>query len=130
MSATPKFEIDVAAGAGLTTVTVRGELDIATAERLEAVLSPLGAEGAPVVVELSECVFVDSTGLRAILSGAGPLPEGGGFGGGRRLAVAAPSAAVRRVFDISGIGALVPVFDTREHAVAAVNNGAGPPGRS
>lgn len=129
MSATPKFEIDVAAGAGLTTVSVRGELDIATAERLEAVLSPLGAEGAPVVVELSECVFVDSTGLRAILSGAGPLPEGGGFGG-RRLAVAAPSAAVRRVFDISGIGALVPVFDTREHAVAAVNNGAGPPGRS
>jgi anti-sigma B factor antagonist len=62
----PTFRVDVSAGpGGRSTVAVSGEIDIATAaEFARRVRDEL--RGAPVLVDLSEVTFMDSSGVRAI----------------------------------------------------------------
>ena len=48
-------------------VRLRGELDLATAERLTHALdSVAGSEPGRVAIDLSECEFIDSAGLAAM----------------------------------------------------------------
>jgi anti-sigma B factor antagonist len=55
---------------GRHTLTLAGELDLATAGELEAAINRLCAYGArEIVLDLHELSFVDSTGLRVILTG-------------------------------------------------------------
>lgn len=50
-------------------IALSGELDIASAPVLEAKVGELCADGArSVVIDLSELTFIDSTGLRTLLS--------------------------------------------------------------
>lgn len=64
----PAFEVVVDTAGAVVTVTIRGELDLATAPRLEAELEQLGGDDAErVVVDLRELLFLDSTGLEAIV---------------------------------------------------------------
>jgi anti-sigma B factor antagonist/stage II sporulation protein AA (anti-sigma F factor antagonist) len=73
---------------------LEGELDMATAGGLTELL--LTASGdAPLVLDFSGVSFMDSSGLRALLEGAG-LPNGGG-----PVVVQDPSPQVRRVFEIT-----------------------------
>ena len=72
---------------------LEGELDMATADALTELLQ--SAEGDdPIVLDFSGVSFMDSSGLRAIIEGAG-LPNGG------PVVILHPSAQVRRVLDIS-----------------------------
>ena len=48
-------------------IIVHGELDVATAPRLAALLTRLRERRHPVVLDLSEVAFMDSSGLRALL---------------------------------------------------------------
>ncbi len=74
-----------------------GELDVAEAEGLlERATSALPADG-DLVLELDELIFIDSSGVRALVTIAGMLRSG------RRLVLADPTPAVRRVLDLVGI---------------------------
>lgn len=74
---------------------LEGELDLATAEDLGAVLGTARSDGRPLVLDFSKVSFMDSSGLRALLAavrsraGQGPL------------VILNPTAPVRRVFDIT-----------------------------
>ena len=74
--------------------SLEGELDMSTAEDLSKVLNENGAAEGPLVLDFSGVSFMDSSGLRAIIEGAG-LPNGG------PVVILHPSAQVRRVLDIS-----------------------------
>jgi anti-anti-sigma factor len=77
----------------------RGELDVATAARLEAALDPLVAASASLIVlDLSEVSFLDSSGLRTIVRTATSLEDGGG-----RLVIDGVSPAVSRVLEVTGL---------------------------
>jgi anti-sigma B factor antagonist len=68
MTRPPAFEVVVSEAGAVVTVTIRGELDLATAPRLDAELDRLPGEGIErVIVDLRELVFLDSTGLEAIV---------------------------------------------------------------
>ena len=54
-------------------VSVGGDLDLASSPRLSALLDKLAASRAALVVDLTDCTFIDSAGLAAILHGARPL---------------------------------------------------------
>ena len=81
-------------------LTVSGELDMATAPRLEAAVEELldDDELRRVVIDLSGTVFVDSSGLRAILSTQRRLQELG-----REFSLRAPSPPVTRLLEITAL---------------------------
>jgi anti-sigma B factor antagonist len=80
-------------------LTVRGELDAYSAPGLEdQVTRLLGDHVADVVLDLSETGFLDSSGLRAILTAQRRLGESNG-----RLVLRAPSEPVTRLLEITGL---------------------------
>lgn len=86
---------DEAAGVA---VTVRGELDIATAPRLIDAFDDLAAGGTPAqVVDLRQVTFLDSSGLSALLLAARHVPDGA------RLTLRRPSDTVLRVLTLTGM---------------------------
>jgi anti-anti-sigma factor len=81
---------------------VHGELDIATAPELVELLTRLRRHGHAVTLDLAEVTFMDSTGLTTLMD-ARLQAERDGW----RFTVRRPSAAVRRVFDLAGVGSLL-----------------------
>jgi anti-anti-sigma factor len=94
------FEVDTEPqGEGTWRVRGRGELDVATAARLEAALEPLVDSSATLVVlDLSEVSFLDSSGLRTIVRTATSLEDAHG-----RLIIDGVSPAVSRVLEVTGL---------------------------
>ena len=99
-------------GRGRTVVTVRGELDLATADRLWIELEPLLGLHGVVVLDGSGISFLDSSGLRVLLqAGKRAAADGATF----RLV--APQPAVQRVLELSGASGHL---ETRESVPAAL----------
>ena len=61
------FDLQVERNGERARVAVRGELDLGTAGRLERCLDELLERREPVLLDLRELTFMDSTGLRALL---------------------------------------------------------------
>jgi anti-sigma B factor antagonist len=92
-------------------VALAGEIDAHTGPRLTAQLTatlsaPLG-DGDDLTLDMSEVEFVDSSGLRVLIE----LHQQRAAAGAR-LVVQSPSAAVRRLLDVSGVGEYLTVTDT------------------
>lgn len=101
-------------------VSVHGELDQGTAPELRGALgSVLGESTDSVLVDLSGCEFIDSTGLSLLVEAKRKLDEEQ-----RAFGVCCPDADVRRLLELTGIDEAVGLFDTRDEAVAALRNGA------
>ena len=84
---------------GSHTLELAGELDIATAPDLEATIRSLCADGVgEIVLDLSKLEFVDSAGLRAILSGKALCEEHG-----CQLVMTHPREPVHRLFEVTGL---------------------------
>ena len=83
--------------AGRVTVDIAGELDALAVAPIERAVHPhLGGE---VTMSMSGVTFMDSSALKCLLT----LRQNAAREGGR-LTVAEPSAIVRRVIEISGVG--------------------------
>lgn len=81
-------------------VKLVGELDPSTAPRLCKELVDLADEGVPnVTLDLAELTFIDSTGLRVLISAQERLRDMGGD-----LAVHSPTSTAMRLFAITGMG--------------------------
>lgn len=102
------FEVDVARRGGAEVLTVRGELDIATAPTLADAAAKATADR--LVIDLSGTSFLDSTGLRTLI---GLAKEGG-----RDISLVCPSdnRAVLLVLDLSGFESVLERFETLEDA--------------
>jgi anti-sigma B factor antagonist len=61
------FDLQVERNGGRARVAVSGELDLGTAGRLERCLAELLERGEPVLLDLRDLTFMDSTGLCALL---------------------------------------------------------------
>ena len=92
----PDFEIDVSARGDLPVLTIRGELDMASAPQLEEAL--VDFEEGSVAVDLRGATFMDSTGLRVLLGARSRLVESGGS-----LILVYGDGPVQRVLDITGV---------------------------
>jgi anti-sigma B factor antagonist len=102
---------------GVRLLEVFGELDLATAPRLCALLDAARLQRVKrLVVDLTGVDFCDSTGLRALMGASNELRVGGG-----RLAVAVlPDGALDRLFDMTGVRESLRTFDTQREALASV----------
>jgi anti-anti-sigma factor len=105
----PSFDLIVESGEGSTTFKPRGELDLATAPELEdQVLSAVRSGAQPVVLDLRELTFMDSTGVRTIVAAHQAAEE---TGHDLRVIRPARDSAVSRVIEISGIDDALGLVD-------------------
>lgn len=88
------LEVDVDEGASLA--VLRGELDLSSVETLVCEVRPLVARGGNLEIDMEAVRFVDSTGLRGLLSLAEKLGPHG------RVTIVRPRRALCRLLDISG----------------------------
>ena len=86
---------------GAPLITVSGELDLATSDKLTAAISAATTAGTRrLVLDLSGATFIDSTGVHALLTATELAPS---------VTVRAPSDAVRRVLEITGADQLLSI---------------------
>jgi anti-sigma B factor antagonist len=116
----PEQEGVVMATAGLGTreygghvvVALRGELDIADAASVMAVLAAAAAGNPRIIVDLAALEFIDSSGVAALVRGRNLARQAGGD-----LLLAAPRGPVRRILALTG---LIGVFSVRASVEEAV----------
>ena len=100
-------------------VVVAGDVDLASAPALHDRLHPLATRGAGVAVDLAGVTFIDSSGIHALLTSARAIDAAGGS-----LVLAAPSPAVRRLFELVKVDEVVPVEADRDAAIARARDAA------
>lgn len=103
---------------GIRAFTVRGELDMNTAPELERELEEALAEpDVSILLDLSACEFIDSTGIALIVRTWQRLQGGDGKAGGR-LALCCINHQVRRLLEITGVEGSIPMHEQRDAALA------------
>lgn len=103
---------------GVRTIFVRGELDLSTAPDLEGPLEQTLESGeGSVLIDLSRCEFIDSTGIALIVRAWQRLEAGED---GRNLVLCSQNDQVRRVLEITGLELSIPVHPTRDEAISAL----------
>jgi anti-sigma B factor antagonist len=117
---TSTFSVQAESIDALQSVSISGELDQSTAPQLRSALaSVFDGDSSGVLVDLSDCAFIDSTGLSLLVETKRHLAEES-----RRFGVCCPDPDVRRLLELTGIDQAVGLFDTRAEAVAALSTGA------
>lgn len=112
VSTTDDFDVRTELTQGGAVVHVSGELDLATASKLEDVVVALPSSADPVVVNLSECTFLDSAGMRVLLTAARRLADED-----RDLRLVSADPRILRVLEITAIDTLIAVHPSLEAAL-------------
>ena len=101
------LEIETEVADGLVRVALKGELDLSTVNKVEEELESLEAGGARLIVlDLSRLTFLDSTGLRCLVTADQRAREAG-----RRLVLVRGPDAVQRVFTITRLEERLEMVD-------------------
>ncbi|MHB8245630.1 MAG: STAS domain-containing protein [Acidimicrobiales bacterium] len=93
---------------------IRGDLDLSASAALRAcLLDEVGLDGPPIVLDMTEVPFIDSTCLGVLIT---VMRHARDSRGGLRLASTQPR--VRRAFEIAALDELFPMFASVEEATA------------
>lgn len=109
--------VEVEQADGAVVVVLRGEHDLATAPMLEEMLTTAGAAG-PVVVDLSDAAFIDSSTIGVLVAHSHPADSG--LRWSRLALVMPPEGFVTHVLRLVAIDQHVPIFQQVSHAIAAL----------
>jgi anti-sigma B factor antagonist len=91
-----------------------GDIDINTAPDIRDRLAALQADGVrSIVVDLAAVNFLDSSALGAFVAAHRDLTGAGG-----RLKLAAPRSHVRKVFQITRLAEVIPLYESVDEACA------------
>lgn len=102
--------------AGLRIVIVRGELDLFAAPELKEAISEAFVEDArDLIVDLTQTVFIDSSGLAVLMLAMRRAQLLAG-----RLVVIDAGGSVARTFRVAGVDQILTIVPTREAALAAL----------
>ena len=107
---TGNFSTDVAQTGAATVIYVRGEIDIATCERLRDAIEPHLGPQQTIILDLSGVEFVDSSFLDVLVQARGALTADGGS-----LLLRNPSVAAHQLVTISGLEDLLQTDADIQH---------------
>jgi anti-sigma B factor antagonist len=108
---------------GVRTIVVRGELDLSTAPDLEGPLEEaVAAKHASVLIDLTDCEFIDSTGIALIVRAWQRLDAAADGEGSGRVVICNDNEQVRRVLEITGIELSIQIHETREQALSSLRS--------
>lgn len=96
---------------GTRVVAVAGEVDLATGPELERALLAIPA-AASVIVDLTDCGFIDSTGLHILFRAHERLGRSGG-----QLAVVSPNRPVLTVLEVTRLDQILATYPSRTAAL-------------
>jgi anti-anti-sigma factor len=99
---------------GVWILSLRGEHDLSTQPSLSEELGRVTAVGGPVVIDLTDTDFIDSSILRVLATAAVE-----GSAGLQVAVVIPPDGEPRRILRVTGIAALLEPFETCEAAMAS-----------
>jgi anti-anti-sigma factor len=91
-------------------VALAGELDMANAPIVAETLDALAESARPIVVDLSELDFIDSSGIHAIVS---PRPQ-------QTIVLVCPPGNIARVLSVTKLDRVLPLYETVDEALAAL----------
>jgi anti-sigma B factor antagonist len=100
-----EFRIEISHRASALLLRVHGELDLLTAPELTAAMQ--SHNGARVIVDLSECSFIDSGGLHVLLDNVTTAST----------TIVCPPGNVRRVLELVEAKRFAPIYDSLEQAL-------------
>ena len=100
------LEVETRRGEGLAQLVLRGELDLSTVKKVEDELAALEAGEKVVVLDLSGLTFLDSTGLRLMVTADQRAQKDG-----RRLVIVKGPETVQRVFSITKLDETLEMVD-------------------
>jgi anti-anti-sigma factor len=104
---------------GISAITVQGELDMNTASQLEQRLEEALADSeASIMLDLSQCEFIDSTGIALIVRSWQRLDRNAGGDGEGRLVLCSHNHQVRRLLKITGVESSISMHERRDDALA------------
>ncbi|HET8958128.1 MAG TPA: STAS domain-containing protein [Microcella sp.] len=99
-------------GNGVTEIGVTGRLNMVTAARVrDAIQTAVESNHPRVAVDLSGVVFLDSSGLGALIAGLKTAREAGGD-----VRLVRPTEQVDLVLDLTNMGTVLKSFDSVESA--------------
>ena len=94
---------------GAHVVHVSGELDLATAPLVEEALADVSGE--ILVIDLSDCTFLDSAGIRALVAAARDRA------GTSRLRIVTADPGIVRLLEITGVDTIIHVHPSIDAAL-------------
>jgi anti-sigma B factor antagonist len=101
---------------GVCVISLAGEADLYAAPELkEHLLRAIARNGKKIVVDLSGVTFIDSTSLGVLVQGERRLRPAGG-----RLALVCADPSIVKVFTITALDRIFPIYGSREEAIAAL----------
>jgi anti-sigma B factor antagonist len=110
------FQInDQAIDADTHVIELGGEVDLYTAPEFKERMVQVIEDGKKqVVVDLSDATFIDSTTLGVLVGGVKRLRPAGGS-----LALVCKDENICKIFEITGLDRVFPIYETRDEALAA-----------
>jgi anti-anti-sigma factor len=102
---------------GAAIIVLRGEHDLATVPLVEDVLARARSAG-PVVVDLTDAAFIDSSIISVLVRYSRPADSGHAWS--QLAVVVPPEGVVRRILLLVSIDQVVPTFSCVSHATAAM----------
>ena len=94
----PSFSVETSEELGAVVVTASGEIDVATAPQVESQLLSLIDDGSSVVLDLAGVTFIDSSGLRTLVTARQRADEQS-----VSFSLAGRSQAVDRLLQVTGL---------------------------
>jgi anti-anti-sigma factor len=96
---------------------------MSTAPQLEGPLGEtLESSQAGVMIDLSGCEFIDSTGIAVIVKAWQQLDRAGGGDGEGRLVLCCVTDQVRRLLEITGVENSISIYEDRDAALAELRS--------
>jgi anti-anti-sigma factor len=100
---------------GVFVILVEGELDMNTATELKRQLeAPMSAPDSNLLLDLSRCEFIDSTGIALIVRAWQTLDD--------RFSLCGVGDQVKRVLDITGLESTIPTHHDRDDALTRLRS--------
>lgn len=115
--APPHFEIQDHVRGDRHTLILTGELDIAYAAQVEAMIKHLCGSDVPgIALDLTGLTFIDSTGIRAVVAAQKLCQERA-----HEFAIVPGNAAVQRAFEATGLLGALPFRETEQGGVTRLH---------
>jgi anti-sigma B factor antagonist len=106
-----RASFQVLAASDSLVVVAAGEIDLSTAPAFCEALQMAAQKSDHIIVDLASLSFIDSIGIRELVTIRREHPH-------RRVALVQPPQMLRKLLDLTGLGDLFTVYESRQDAVA------------